>query len=427
MRVPGQINRPDRRPSRPTLLVAAAAAFVLLTAGKCNIDTADIERGITEAVNQAVDSLDRNSSAWQSILEGLNAKLEGLVKDLPSERRAIKADVASLLTGTVAAAGTELRCSVDFLGRRVKEQLQGILAHFLGRDPPPLVPAVCEVDPPVVDLNLAAADRNRVLFYGYNFDSSVPPSLRVLTSSGSRDASAALNRASPYLATASLAANGANLDAGSVRLVLEWQGRVLSEIGVVQAATPVCEVKDNELAVPAGQLVDYAPPKVGGGDADFAGHGPDVSVSVSLALASGGDHVDVVKSMFARETRSDYTTASGTETTEYYRAPSGFRIEKILSGDTSSYSYRDTNHDNDEKNLGPGGAASKFEVVGDTSGDDAGHGTKFVATMNALKVRLVQTGDCASPNALRLAAKLNRLSGRQLTRLRGLVPGLPNR
>ena len=70
--------------------------------------------------------------------------------------------------------------------------------------------------------------------------------------------------------------------------------------------------------------IEYMPPLVNG-DREFGGNGPDVQVSVKFFVENG-----LVKAqlwMYARETKSDWTTARGLSPKQVvYRPQSGFRV-----------------------------------------------------------------------------------------------------
>ena len=82
-----------------------------------------------EAIQKAIDALNVNSAAWQQQLNGLLNTANADVKSL------INNDVTNLLQRTVASAGVEFRCDIDFIGRRVKEGLETLLARLGGRTP----------------------------------------------------------------------------------------------------------------------------------------------------------------------------------------------------------------------------------------------------------------------------------------------------
>ena len=58
----------------------------------------------------------------------------------------------SLANRSIASAGVEFRCNIDFFfERRAIEALKRLKAQLLKQNPPPLPPAFCQVDPPAID------------------------------------------------------------------------------------------------------------------------------------------------------------------------------------------------------------------------------------------------------------------------------------
>lgn len=133
-------------------------------------------------------------------------------------------------------------------------------------------------------------------------------------------------------------------------------------------------------------LVRLCPAKCGGGDDEFASHGPDVHVEVRLLTATdwsagkaAADLTRVFVDFNARETTPDHTQAC---LQKYYdlscRTPTGFRFDEIGSGGRSMLHYRDGDQSPD---VFPGDAGSsnvqmsgtlvrRFEVMGDGPGLD---------------------------------------------------------
>jgi hypothetical protein len=106
------------------------------------------------------------------------------------------------------------------------------------------------------------------------------------------------------------------------------------------SATPAagCSV---DAYVPSKTLPRFYPPLVSG-DGNFAGHGPAITVSAKRKLFSGVlDAFIVVVKMKAEETQSDWTIASGTQSTfTLYTGPSGCNIERAsTTGSFDSNGY----------------------------------------------------------------------------------------
>lgn len=130
----------------------------------------------------------------------------------------------------------------------------------------------------------------------------------------------------------------------------------------------------------------FVPPKVGG-DRDFKGHGPRVQVSAKLYIRNLQELV-VTVTMHAKETKSDWTEATGNADYVVYRHPEVARIIRILSDTYSFTSYIDTGHGTDYLEMGPGELVRQFECVGDTRGKEAGIRTGVRVHFNPIKFEI---------------------------------------
>lgn len=127
----------------------------------------------------------------------------------------------------------------------------------------------------------------------------------------------------------------------------------------------------------------FVPPKVGG-DAEFEGHGPDVTVSAELSLRNGRELWASVY-MHAKETKRDWTEVEGTEEYLVYKRPER-RILRILSDTYSIHNYRDTNHEVDIFNMPADELVRSFECIGDTKGKEAGRTTGVRVYFNPVRI-----------------------------------------
>jgi PKD repeat protein len=118
-----------------------------------------------------------------------------------------------------------------------------------------------------------------------------------------------------------------------------------------------------------------------GGDREFAGHGPDVEASAKLTVVENR-HIYVDIYLHEKETRYDWTECVGNWSELIYTAPSSRKIFSILSDMASVTSYRDTDHALDRPPVRGGNLVSKFEIMGDTGGDDVGNCTHDDAYIN---------------------------------------------
>lgn len=393
------------------LALALTAAGQVLSGSSC--DCLGLKGAIADPVTQAVNVLDdaidalQNASAdWQQVLQDAQRKL---TEDAQST---IRNELANLASRSIAQAGVELRCDADFIRARVRQALQGLRAKLLGQAVPRVEPALCQVVPLGVDRALVPDRLKQVEFYGYDFDTD--QTLRVWLERAGQprlDVTGKLDRPTHYAMTLKFGATGVQLDERSERFALEWEGRTISTIAVIQPATPVCESK---VAQVEEQAVTFRPPRAGSGDAEFKGHGPAVNTTVTLLPAP-----DILRArvyMKARETKSDWTEASGAQVFELYRPPTGWVVERLPGTTVASHSYVDGNHDLDTFQLG-GGPVKRLVYVGDTDGNEAGTRTQVTVSFNRIPVELRQTGNCVPQGTVRSLKDRGLLSPAALQRL----------
>jgi hypothetical protein len=139
-------------------------------------------------------------------------------------------------------------------------------------------------------------------------------------------------------------------------------------------------------------------PSLIGGDANFAGHGPSVTVSAKRKLINGPttDSLIVVVSMRAEETQSDWTRASGSRSYTLYTTPTGCHIQpgSVWFGSFDSNGYLDRG--SGPRGLGPGDTdtinpsfVSGYTVYDDQAGNDVGPHTSVRVHTRAFTLRLM--------------------------------------
>lgn len=103
------------------------------------------------------------------------------------------------------------------------------------------------------------------------------------------------------------------------------------------------------------------------GDCEFDGNGPRVEMAAGIQMEPGGQAILLKLSMYARETKPDYSTARGNwEHRIPVHLPSGWVIKDIVSNPSASHDEIDLDipYDFEKYELG------KFRWLGDTEGDD---------------------------------------------------------
>lgn len=383
------------------LLVTISCDFIGKIFGKAD----DLTEKVTTSLDNAIGTLNATASNYQEVLQKL-------ITDLPKEvQSTVTNEVSNLLQRTIAASGAEVRCDADFFRIRVQQTLMRIKAKFLKQTMPPLEPQLCNVVPLAIDMNLSAERRNKLEFYGYDFDITT---IQVMLVDGASqtDVSSKLDQPTHYHMTLNLGSNGVPITTTSSRLVLRWNNRDISSIAIIQKAPKICETSFVNFQ-PAS--VSFMPPLTRG-DREFDGNGPNVTSWVSL-LNNGSQLVARVY-MKAMETKSDWTTGEGTKDFIIYTADPGKRIESVVTASYASYSYTDHNHDMDE--FAGTGPVRKFHFMGDGDGDDVGYHTRVDIDFNTIRVQVKETEDCVSSSTLRVLEMQNALSPVLMNKMKAL-------
>lgn len=126
----------------------------------------------------------------------------------------------------------------------------------------------------------------------------------------------------------------------------------------------------------------YVPPHVGG-DREFKGNGPNVSVQVELAVFNGNELWAAV-TMDAKETKSDWTHAAGTAWYHLHTAKS--TIVEVEGPTTFGHWYTDTDTSPDVFTFPPSKLVNRLDIIGDTKGDDAGTKTGVRVYFNPITI-----------------------------------------
>ncbi|RYZ40308.1 MAG: hypothetical protein EOO71_16630 [Myxococcaceae bacterium] len=162
-----------------------------------------------------------------------------------------------------------------------------------------------------------------------------------------------------------------------------------------EAAVTTTEQGLSSVTLPSVPLAFHTPPKRGG-DADFAGHGPDIGVDFELLIENETDLVismaihgqEVGGTTWVQGIRYYHLLTTPTPILSIAAAPGGPAL--IGSARTVHYGYRDTGHSTDYFVYPQLIPATRFvksmTCVGDTSGDEAGSRTGCEAVLHDLVV-----------------------------------------
>jgi len=411
-----------RRMRSPAIVIPAMLAAAWLLSGCGLVDAIrDLGRTASSATDRAlavlddaIDTLADASADWQVVLQDA---LDQLTEEAQST---IRHEVNDVLQRGIAAVSLNVRCDVDFLRHRVRQDLLRIRAAILGGEVP-IEPVFCDVVPAAIDLSLPPDRRNLLEFFGYDFDAQ--PSVQVLLEQGGGtiDVSSHIDLPSHYHMTLNLGGSGVQLSSQSQRFVIRYGDRDLHTIGILQPFVEVCE---QSTVRNSPSPITISPPLVEG-DSEYSGHGPRITVTTTLLVSPS--EIRALISMRARETKSDWTTADGVLEQTIYTAPSGMNILRLVGETYSEHTYTDSDHQ--PQTVFPGGPAHHYVIMGDGEGRDVERHTKTDVFFEDLQVDLVETGNCVPAmtfRTLQLQGALSEaLQSRLIDRVRileGLLP-----
>lgn len=217
------------RPSQLRLIafVAVAGGAVacgLTSALKTVTDTPAIA---LDHIDQAINTLGNQSASWQTTL----TQLEGQLRD--DAQATLANEVAQVAAKGVSTAGTEIRCNVDFVRTRMRQDLQRLSARLKKQPVPPIEPALCQVVPTHVDM---AHLPNQLEYYGYDLNAGEPNGVVDVVlryDGGETPLNAWVNRPTHYLMTVDVrAAPLCNKE--NRRIAIRFGGADISTVAVTK-------------------------------------------------------------------------------------------------------------------------------------------------------------------------------------------------
>lgn len=201
------------------------------------------------ALEDAINSIDRNSAAWQTTVTNLE-------RDLVAQGQSTLAnEVQSVANRGIATGGVELRCNIDFIGQRVNQGLRRVVARLKGETMPPPTPAYCTVDPAEVQVDLINQHRlTSLYYYGYDmFDRDASDSQMKIflrdRDGHEEDITSAIALPTHYLMTVRLADDRVHFTDQTDKLIVRAGQSILSTINVVQAQRQPSPIMVNDLQV----------------------------------------------------------------------------------------------------------------------------------------------------------------------------------
>ncbi|HEV8084209.1 MAG TPA: C39 family peptidase [Chitinophagaceae bacterium] len=148
----------------------------------------------------------------------------------------------------------------------------------------------------------------------------------------------------------------------------------------------------------------FVPPHTKG-DKDFDGHGPNITCSVNIGIATDKKHLLAKINMQASESESDWTTCEGEEKVIIFSCDDGQEISKISSPISSKVFYTDNDHEEDFviSDIGETNTNAQnnnwelikhnntdlvrfYRFMGDVGGDEAGTQTGVEVFFNPISI-----------------------------------------
>jgi hypothetical protein len=354
---------------RMTSGFAAKLCFCLFVCGLllmgCGLfDEAEkkIVRPVVDILDEAVETLENGSLGWQSVLQNMVDELEANGHTL------VRNDVSNLLSRAIQDSAVEVRCTVDFMRDRVKEDLIRLRARFTGEELV-LVPVFCVPNPPSVDYAFVeSGNLTSITIDGYNLDAAKIKVYLVDRQNQRVDVSAKLGNPARYVLTLNLGSNGVPLTAQSDRIEFELPSG-LQSVNINQPrAVEQVETVQPFITEP------FCPERIGG-DREFDGNGPDVEASAFLYTSADQRELWARIELHVKETKSDWSEAQGTWDLPVWPGKLGAKITGFTPNTPSTTAYRDNNHQVDIPSISGGALVQRFEILGDTDDDDIGNCT----------------------------------------------------
>jgi hypothetical protein len=372
---------------RLSLLLALSLTF-----GGCGVkkkvdELNDTAVSAVAVVDRGIREIQSESAGWQTVLRHVSEQLPANVSQV------IRDDAQNLAQRSVAAAGTEFKCNVDFLSARAVAALERLKARIQGIDPPPLPPAFCHVTPDAIDLKSPPASWSRLTFHGYDLDHSDKKGrqfqLLVLDGNGEKRViqEDRVGRTTHYQVTVNLGSLAPEMSAKkSVKILASWND---STDGMPQVVILPWETQRRTDRVPIGART-YMPPKIGRGDADFDTHDNEhMSLEVRGELSVSGSQILCRIYMHAREERDDWTEVGGwSDWAVAYTAPAGWKITNVNPQQASVQTANIAANGLFTYPRPSGEVVSQFNVWGDRDGDEAGNWTRVEVHWHPVDVTL---------------------------------------
>ncbi|MFK7922912.1 MAG: hypothetical protein AB8H47_13185, partial [Bacteroidia bacterium] len=173
-----------------------------------------------------------------------------------------------------------------------------------------------------------------------------------------------------------------------VALIFEFDGEILSEFSIIPPDLPVIQ----NFEFQPSSYERLCPSHIAG-DREFGGNGPNVIARATLDIVNERE-VWVEIFFNVKETKSNWTEARYRESYKLKTIPVGFKFNRFLSDQETSWNYTDTDHALDTKTFTSAHLVKEFRAKGDTGGDDVGNCTSDDAYLsvwfNKVRIEIIE-------------------------------------
>lgn len=339
--------------------------FMCISFGSCKKAVGPVVESIDKAVaviDKGISNITEESSLWRS-------ELNNVVDEMPQNFDYIKEDLSQLVAESTGMASSNLVCVLDAIPKRVVRSLEIIKAKLLKRSIDPLEPTICQTGLNVINLNDPSFLRDKITIYGYDFKQDDLLSLSLKNNTGNEIlVNQKLTKQSDYQYTI-LLNNMENQLMTNNLLVLKFDGKVISEFGIIHKIIPLTEI----IKIPPYITQKFFPSHYAG-NKEFGGQGPNITISATIKILNKNE-IWATISFSVVEANNGDSKAYGEWDIRLYKASFYEKIIAIKSDNYTQTFFEDTDHSEDIVKFHSSELVNQFICKGDTAGDDIGNDT----------------------------------------------------
>ncbi len=350
--------------------------------GKIETELTMVREQAVLSLNDGINALQNESSDWRSVLKDMQNKIDARVQDVLTYNIPYITNLAS------QRALSTVLCVRESVKDEVVYFLQVMRAELItGKLPPLPQTKICGTSVSTIDLNGPRNTRNQIVYTGYSIHTK--DSIRAVLINGKTQVEIPKSKLGfPDISniTLSLVDYPDTVLTNYTHLQLMYNKDVISSIGIDKK---LAEPPTIEVATTQQREIVWIPPHTNG-NKDFNGDGPRMLSHVYLK--HDGSRVYAQVYLYAQETKSDWTTATGTSHwVEIFSVKSGYRINKIKDPTDYLNILRNNNIDYIDSSVEDyimETVVGRAILVGDTEGDEAGTRTKIILNLKSFNVEI---------------------------------------